>query len=592
MLQSDSARCERRRCAIYTRKSVPDGLERNYNSLESQRDVCAAYIRTKRHEGWIELAERYDDGGYSGGTLVRPAMQKVIADVERGAIDVVVVYKIDRLTRSLPDFIRLIDLLDRFEVSFVSVTQSFDTRDSMGRLILNVLLTFAQFEREMLIDRIRDKMAAMKRAGRWTGGSPPFGYDVVDGRLVINQVEAATVRSIFERYLELRNGTALVSALRQEGIRSKSWTNRFGEPVGGKVISRGMVYALLSSRLYIGEISHLTESFPGLHEAIIPRDVWDRAQRLQQSRKMIQPLKKTGKHLLSGFLFDGHGRRMGIAGGIAKGKEYHYYRSDECQEVKRQGHKRLRAGADDLESLIVGGIATFLRDRPTLAPAIASLGYYDREIERLIQNGPAAARRLEGLCRREMRGTLEALIQRIELDRARVTIMVRLAELGLFLAWDGVGRFRTLSKGKARRSSRIHCISVAATAVRAERYFTLPVPDRGPGPQPRPNKGLVDLLALARRAAQEVFGHRDRSIEEVAARMVRTPSFVHRLLRLNYLAPDIIAAIADGRQPPQLTRKRLAYASLPTDWAQQRALFGFPPHEQTEGISEAKARVE
>lgn len=223
-----SSHLGRRNCAIYTRKSVAGGLEREFNTLESQREMCANYIRANREIGWIELPSGYDDGGQSGGTLARPALQRLMSDVEQGLVDVVVIYKIDRLTRSLADFVRLIELFERYQVTFVSVTQAFDTADSMGRLVLNILLTFAQFEREMHADRVRDKIAAMKRRGRWTGGPPPFGYDVVDGKLLVNAVEAAAVLAVFERYVELGCYKRLVAELQSAGMTSTIWTTRKG----------------------------------------------------------------------------------------------------------------------------------------------------------------------------------------------------------------------------------------------------------------------------------------------------------------------------------------------------------------------------
>jgi DNA invertase Pin-like site-specific DNA recombinase len=572
------SRPERRslqRCAIYTRKSVQGGLDKEYTSLDSQRDVCSAFVKTKKHLDWAEIAERYDDPGFSGGNLQRPALERLLADVERGSIDIIVVYKIDRLTRSLPDFIRLMDILEKFEVAFVSVTQSFDTQDSMGRLILNVLLTFAQFEREMIIDRIRDKMAAMKKAGRWTGGPPPFGYDVREGRLEINQTEAEVVRSIFQRYLEIGSYSHLVTALQAEGLRSKAWTNRSGGSVGGRPMSRGMVYGLLQNRIYIGQTVYQGEAYAGLHEPIIEAELWERAQRLLAARRTIQPPSRTGENLLLGFIFDGHGRRMCISSGVTKGRKYRYYVSDQRRALARQGCKRLRAGADDLERLVIAGIATFLRDRSRLSPAAGSLGYYDRTIEDLIANGPSAARRLETLKSVGLRKVLESLVLRVEVGREHITLMLRLHQLGEFLGWDGIGSFRA-AKGTRSSNGRIHCLTLPAAAVRSERVFRMPIPDAPAGTRRR-NRSLIDLLRQARWASHAVYENRDKTVEEIARQFKRSAPFFHRLLRINYLAPDIQAAIFDGRQPPDLTRKKLASASIPMDWSQQRAMLGFPP---------------
>src|SRR6202789_2162625 len=244
------------RCAIYTRKSTEEGLEQDFNSLDAQREACEAYITSQKAEGWIALAKRYDDGGYSGGTLERPALRRLLQDIEDAAIDVVVVYKIDRLSRSLMDFSKLVEVFDRKSVTFVSVTQSFNTTTSMGRLTLNVLLSFAQFEREVTGERIRDKFAASKKKGIWMGGNPPLGYDVSERKLVVNAAEAATVRKIFERYLELGCARLLCTDLAERGIVSKRRTFQNGQTRGGNPIAQNAVYLMLKNRVYIGETTH------------------------------------------------------------------------------------------------------------------------------------------------------------------------------------------------------------------------------------------------------------------------------------------------------------------------------------------------
>ena len=254
------------RCAVYTRKSSEEGLEQEFNSLDAQREACEAYIASQKAEGWLLVPDRYDDGGISGGTLERPALKRLLADIEAGRVDVVVVYKIDRLSRSLMDFAKLVEVFDRNSVTFVSVTQSFNTTTSMGRLTLNILLSFAQFEREVIGERIRDKFAASRKKGMWMGGFVPLGYDVKDRKLVVNEAEAATVRMIFERFVKIGSATTLVRALRAEGIRGKQ----------GKLIDKGYLYKLLNNRVYIGEAVHKGTAYPGEHEAIIDRALWDK----------------------------------------------------------------------------------------------------------------------------------------------------------------------------------------------------------------------------------------------------------------------------------------------------------------------------
>lgn len=272
------------RCAIYTRKSSEEGLEQGFNSLHAQREACEAYVRSQVGEGWQMLDAAYDDGGFSGGSMDRPGLAKLLADIEAGKVDVVVVYKVDRLTRSLTDFARIVEAFDRRGVSFVSVTPAFNTTTSMGRLTLNVLLSFAQFEREVTGERIRDKIAASKAKGMWMGGNLPLGYDAPVDRatraLVVNTAEAETVRLIFDRYLELRSVHALVRWLAEQGIRSKAWTSSRGRQRGGEPFGRGALFHLLKNRTYVGEIPHRDRTYPGAHEPIVDAAVFAQVQDL------------------------------------------------------------------------------------------------------------------------------------------------------------------------------------------------------------------------------------------------------------------------------------------------------------------------
>ena len=275
---SSTAAGRRLRCAIYTRKSTEEGLDQAFNSLHAQREACEAYIASQRHEGWTAAGQAYDDGGFSGGSMERPGLKRLIADIEAGRVDAVVVYKVDRLTRALSDFAKLVDVFDQRHVSFVSVTQQFNTTTSMGRLTLNVLLSFAQFEREVIGERIRDKIAASKRRGLWMGGLAPLGYDVRDRALVINPAEAATVETVFRRYLVLRSVHRLRDELAAAGVVSKQRVRPNGSGYGGQAMSRGTLYAILQNRLYRGEIVHKGEVHPGEHQPIIDGPLWDAVQ--------------------------------------------------------------------------------------------------------------------------------------------------------------------------------------------------------------------------------------------------------------------------------------------------------------------------
>jgi DNA invertase Pin-like site-specific DNA recombinase len=317
----------KKRCAIYTRKSTDEGLDQEYNSLEAQRDSALAFISSQRHEGWIATADGYDDGGFSGGNTNRPALKRLLQDVEDGRIDVVVVYKIDRLSRSLSDFAQMVDLFDARGVTFVSVTQQFNTTTSMGRLTLNILLSFAQFEREVTGERIRDKISASKAKGMWMGGTPPLGYDVRDRKLVINESEAALVRDIFARYAETGSAAQLVRELQIEGHTTKVWVAQNGRRHDGKVIDQQCLFTMLRNRLYLGEITHKGQSFPGQHEPIVSTDLWAAVHAFVDGRKQGPRTRyKKEPALLTGLLYAPDGQRMLPTYTQKKnGKRYRYY---------------------------------------------------------------------------------------------------------------------------------------------------------------------------------------------------------------------------------------------------------------------------
>lgn len=301
----------KKRCAIYTRKSTEEGLDQEYNSLEAQRDAGLAYVSSQRQEGWLALDDTYDDGGFSGGNIDRPGLKRLMQDIEAKRIDIVVVYKIDRLTRSLPDFAKLVEVFDRNNVSFVSVTQQFNTTTSMGRLTLNILLSFAQFEREVTGERIRDKIAASKAKGMWMGGTPPLGYDVVDRKLIVNEREANLVRDIFSRYAEHGSAARLVCELDLEGHTTKSWITQSGQHRAGRTIDQQYLFYMLRNRFYLGEISHKGEFFPAQHEAIVSFELWDRVHAIVNRRKQgARESKEQYPALLSGLLFASDGQRM------------------------------------------------------------------------------------------------------------------------------------------------------------------------------------------------------------------------------------------------------------------------------------------
>ncbi|CAK0745412.1 site-specific DNA recombinase [Azospirillaceae bacterium] len=351
------------RCAIYTRKSSEEGLDMEFNSLDAQREACASYIASQKAEGWVVCPNRYDDGGISGGTLERPALQRLLRDVENRLIDIIVVYKVDRLSRSLLDFSKLVETFERCNVSFVSITQQFNTTSSMGRLTLNILLSFAQFEREVIGERIRDKFAASRRKGMWMGGVPPLGYDVVNRKLLINQSEADLVRLIFHRFVELGSITALMHELAESGHRAKSWTTQEGKERQGGPLDRKAIYGLLANRIYLGEAVHKGVSYPGEHEAIIDTKTWDKAHTILKENFRERPSRQTvdTPALLKGILFGPNGDAMTPVFTRKQGKMYRYYVS---QTAIRSGYEAcpLRTiPAGEIETAVTTQLRSLLR---------------------------------------------------------------------------------------------------------------------------------------------------------------------------------------------------------------------------------------
>jgi site-specific DNA recombinase len=357
----------RLRCAIYTRKSSEEGLDMEFNSLDAQREACESYIASQRSEGWAAVRERYDDGGFSGGTLERPALKQLLNDIENGLIDIIVVYKIDRLSRSLMDFARLVEVFDRNNVTFVSVTQSFNTTTSMGRLTLNILLSFAQFEREVIGERIRDKVAASRKRGMWMGGSVPFGYDVRERKLVVNSDEAATVRRIFERFVELGSATALARELRRDGIRNKQ----------GTLIDKGYLYRLLNNRVFRGEAVHKGNIYAGEHEAIISDELWDQVHSIMQEspRKRAIGTRTQESALLKGLIFSETGAAMTPTSTKKGARRYRYYVSMDVirnrEDDETASPMRLAAGM--VEDAVIAEIRRVLQTPEIVSHVAAAL---------------------------------------------------------------------------------------------------------------------------------------------------------------------------------------------------------------------------
>ena len=416
----------RLRCAIYTRKSSEEGLDMEFNSLDAQREACEAYVASQKAEGWAAIRERYDDGGFSGGTLERPALRHLLADIEAGLVDVVVVYKIDRLSRSLMDFAKLVEVLDRNNVTFVSVTQSFNTTTSMGRLTLNILLSFAQFEREVIGERIRDKVAASRKRGMWLGGVVPLGYEVRDRKLSINDAEAVTVRMMFERFVAMGSATALARSLIAEGVRSRR----------GRPIDKGFLYKLLSNRIYIGDTVHKGTAYPGEHAAIIDHDLWNKVHTiLQQSpRQRASNTRTQAPALLKGIIFTETGAAMTPTATKKGSRLYRYYTSMDLIRSRATGEnagpQRLPAGM--IEAAVVGEIQRMVRAPEVAARTIEALRTEDGSVdERAIISALGSFDQLwASLFPAEQARIVQLLVERVTVGTNGVAVDLRNDGLG------------------------------------------------------------------------------------------------------------------------------------------------------------------
>src|SRR6516164_126341 len=443
------------RCAIYTRKSTEHGLEQEFNSLDAQRDACEAYIKSQASQGWKALPQHYDDPAYSGGNLDRPALKKLLRDIEAGRIDVVVVYKIDRLTRSLADFAKLVETFDARSISFVAVTQQFNTTTSMGRLTLNVLLSFAQFERELASERVRDKVAASRKKGKWTGGTVPLGYDARDKKLVVNKAEAETVRIIFRRYLELKSFGRLVADLDQRGIVTKRRNTKVAKFNGGIPFTYGPLAYFLKNRVYLGEVHHDGKWFKGEHEAIVDRQTFERVQELLKANTVNCKTKYSESGaLLKGKLFDDRGNRMGPSFSGKNGVRYRFYVS-----TALRGRKHKAGSVTRVASEIEGIVSEAVRQRLDL-PGTSDDAIADQ-------------------------------IERIVLGETLVRI--------------------TLKSEKAIASGGLPTtIEVPWTRTKASRTHALPPPDR------KPDQKLLQAVVRAQAWLAELKSERFSSIEELA----------------------------------------------------------------------------
>jgi len=553
------------RCAVYTRKSTEDGLDQEFNSLDAQYEACAAYALSQQHEGWVLAKERYDDGGFSGGDMDRPGLKRLLADMEAGRVDIVLLYKIDRLTRSLADFAKIVEVMDAARASFVSITQSFNTTTSMGRLTLNMLLSFAQFEREVTGERIRDKIAASKKKGIWMGGPVPLGYDVRDRKLVVNEAEAEQVRHIMRRYLALGNVPSLAEKLNEQGYRTKLQRRASGPHRGGCIFRRGTLYHLLSNRICRGMIVHKGKDYAGEHEAIVDEGLWDRVQAQLAQNACGSSRRKRHQHpsLLIGKVFDGEGRRMTPSHAQRGRKRYRYYVT-RPEEVDGSGASRVNAY--DLEQLVCEQLANrFDTDRFIFDHREGTADLQADRLQRCRKAAIAMASQLRRGNINRKAALLDCIIARIDVENAKVGIRLDNAGLASKLDLDPELMREKLS------------ITVPAIRVRRGQQLRLVIPgDEGEPPKPaRRDTKLIALVAEAMAARKLIENNPDRSISSIAEEHGRCRTRLGKLVRLSCLAPDIVQSIIEGRQPDTLDARSLRRKTLPLDWAGQRAMPGF-----------------
>ena len=515
------ARPAQQRCAIYTRKSTDHNLDLTFNSLDAQREACEAYIKSQAHEGWRLVPDRYDDGAFSGASLDRPALQALITAIEARRIDIVVVYKVDRLTRSLADFDKLVELFDAHEVSFVSVTQSFNTTSSMGRLTLNVLLSFAQFEREVIGERVRDKIAASKRKGLWVGGPLSLGYRSVDRKLEVVPEEAALVRLIFETYLSVGSIGSLIETLHERGIAPPDRRLTNGRTLRSPAWRRGPLAHILRNRFYIGEVVYRGEVHAGEHEAIVPRDLFQQVQvRLSDQAVSRRTANTHAEALLAGLLFDDAGHAMSPSHANKRGVRYRYYVSQALlQGRKSEAGSVRRVSASSVEEPIIAALRTSGLIDPMRDPATS----------------------------------VRETIARVTVEASRLVVKLRSAEY-------------------ARAGIETTILEVPFTPHRPSRKgIAHALADRVPRLDPKARDALLAAIARARRWHDQLM-QGTTTLGAIARTEGLAERYVRRAITLAFLCPAVLRSIADGSAPVSLTIASLT-ESLPLSWAEQERTF-------------------
>jgi site-specific DNA recombinase len=567
------------RCAIYTRKSSEEGLEQSFNSLDAQREAGEAFILSQRHEGWQVLPARYDDGGFSGGTMERPALKRLLEDVQAKKVNVIVVYKVDRLTRSLADFAKIVEALDARGVSFVSVTQQFNTTTSMGRLTLNILLSFAQFEREVTGERIRDKIAASKKKGMWMGGPVPLGYDLEARKLIPHPTEAPLVRHIFALYLKLGCVLKLMAQLNRENIRTKTWVTKAGTRLGGAPFGRGHLYYLLRNRLYVGEIRHRERWYPGEHPSIVSRDLWDQVQAQLDSnlRTHHNRVREGSSSLLTGLIEDEEGNRFTPSFTIKRGRRYRYYVSQDAIKNSEGECKRpTRLPAHEVESRVTERLQGFLKSEGEIFDGLSVTGDSPAVLHPLVVAAKRLATRLPSLPSDDLRDLVACCLQSVTIGKNNIQVVIRRSDLRQLLEQgDHVIAANPVRMRRPTEPAELICLTIEARRKQygGEVHLVIAPSSNDNGPNtPRP--ALIKAVARGHAWYEKLLEGKVADMRSLARQTGLTPHYVRNVFACAFLAPDIVEAILEGRQPLTLKFENL-YKHIPLSWAEQRRQFGF-----------------
>ncbi len=575
------------RCAVYTRKSSEEGLEQSFNSLDAQREACRSYVASQRHEGWRPIENQYDDGGYSGATMERPALRRLLADIEAQKIDAVVVYKVDRLTRSLADFAKIIEIFDARGASFVSVTQQFNTTTSMGRLTLNVLLSFAQFEREVTGERIRDKIAASKRKGMWMGGMPPLGYDLKSRKLLVNEKEAACVREIYRRYLKVGCVSRLKVELERRGIRSKRRRSQTGRTSGGAPYSRGALYKILQNRAYMGEIAHRGQVYTGEHEGIVPRPLWNKVQaRLKANNQGHRNgTRAAAPSLLAGLLYDNRGNRFTPSHAVKDGKRYRYYVTRARIQRRLCTNSAPRSiPAHEVETLVASRMQSLLASAKEVAETLSLPADDPQMIRALVAAAQERAKNWAKASPAEIKEFLQAAISQIVVHEKHADILANRRALRQALLNPTVLHQPSRSTGAGPVAPQgLVRLTVQARLMRCGGEVRLVLPSGSPqGTSERAVPSLVKAIARAYDWYERLVKGQVNDQRSIARQAGLDERYVSRIFQNAFLAPEVVQAILEGRHAPDLTLERLR-GPVPAGWTDQRKRFGLAitSHKQT-----------